>query len=132
MDAGSKALDLLRHPKIDGDAVRTRITEMQDLVFSAQRALGEAEDENRKQRKEIEELEDRIRELSRMSDLGKDFILWNGLYWLNKIPYCPTCWDVDRKTVRLGGPVTMTGEDIWQCPIHKAHIILGLHARPPQ
>jgi hypothetical protein len=29
MDAGAKALDLLRYPKIDGEAVRSKITEMQ-------------------------------------------------------------------------------------------------------
>ena len=57
MDAGSKALDLLRHPKIDDNAVRTKITEMQDLVFSAQRALGEAEEENRSLKRRIEDLQ---------------------------------------------------------------------------
>jgi hypothetical protein len=53
MDAGSKALDLLRHPKIDGEAVRTKIIEMQDLVFSAQRALGDAEEENRDLKRQL-------------------------------------------------------------------------------
>jgi hypothetical protein len=55
LDAGTKALDLLRYPKIDGEAVRNKITEMQDLVFSAQRALGDAEEENRSLKRELED-----------------------------------------------------------------------------
>ena len=116
--------ELLRRPEVDAAEISARLLELQDLMLDARNALSEAEDEKTK-------LEARIAELTRMADFGKDFVLWNGLYWLHKVPYCPTCWDVDRKTVRLGGPVTMTGEDIWQCPIHKAHIMLGLGARPP-
>jgi hypothetical protein len=117
LDVSKLALDLLRRPKIDGEEVRNRLIEMQDLIFSAQRALGDAEQENRDLRRQLENSK-------RMADFGKDFTLAEGLYWRDKYPYCPTCWDVDRKPVRLGGPVyDINVGEIWQCPTHKVHHI---------
>lgn len=116
--------ELVKRPEVDAAEVSARLLELQELILDARNALNEAEDEKNK-------LESRIVELTRMADFGKDFIQWSGLYWHNQFPYCPTCWDVERKPVRLGGPVNMTGEDIWQCPFHKVHIILPLRSRPP-
>ena len=47
MEAGSKALDKLRAPKVDADAIRVEVTAMYDHIESARRALGAAEEENR-------------------------------------------------------------------------------------
>lgn len=55
MEAGSKALDLLLHPKVDPDAVRKEVTAMYALVESARRALGDAEDENRTLRRQLDQ-----------------------------------------------------------------------------
>src|SRR5579862_6296253 len=91
MDAGAKALDLLRHPRIDAEAVRTQITAMQDLVFSAQRALGEAEDENRSLRRAVDELKAQM-------ELTESLVFTENAYW-KKVddktlegPFCSTCW----------------------------------------
>ena len=53
LDASRAALDLLRHPKVDGEQVRTKLIELQDLVHSAQQALGEADDENRMLKRQL-------------------------------------------------------------------------------
>ncbi len=55
LDVSKLALDLLRRPKIDGEEVRNKLIEMQDLIFSAQRALGDAEQENRDLRRQLED-----------------------------------------------------------------------------
>jgi hypothetical protein len=77
LDVSKLALDLLRRPKIDPEEVRNKLIEMQDLIFSAQRALGEAEDENR-------QLNVKIADLARYANLGKDFKLDQGVYWYEK------------------------------------------------
>jgi hypothetical protein len=53
LDACKAALDLLRYPKIDGEQVRTKLIEMQDLIFSAQRELGLAEEDNRELKRQF-------------------------------------------------------------------------------
>jgi hypothetical protein len=122
LDAGTKALDLLRYPKIDGEAVRNKITEMQDLVFSAQRALGDAEEENRSLRRELDEVK-------RMADIGKNFKSELGVYWLAGSSYCPACWDVDRKPVRLGGPIKDGRIKLYTCPLHKVTYTMSWAAK---
>ena len=66
---------------------------MQDLVFSAQRSLSEAEEENRDLRHKLDDREE-LKQLS--ADLEMDIV---GHYYIRKserargiIPYCPTCW----------------------------------------
>jgi hypothetical protein len=118
LDAGTKAIDLLRYPKIDGEAVRTKITEMQDLVFSTQRALGEAEEENRHLRRQLDERE-QMKAVEADLEMEPD-----GQYRYraseraaNKhIPYCPVCWGEHQKLI----PLTPFGEgQAFQCGIHK-------------
>ena len=103
MDVGTKVIDLLRHPKIDGEAVRNSIIEMQDLIFSAQRALGDAEDENRRLRHQLEDREE-LKTIADDLEYQED-----GGYYLrmserakgSTIPYCPVCWNIERKTIPL-------------------------------
>ena len=103
MDSGTKALDLLRTPKIDGEAVRNRITEMQDLVFSAQRALGEAEEDNRQLRRQLDD-----RQVLEALKLDLEYQKDGGFYIRkserdagNPVSYCPVCWGADQKAVPL-------------------------------
>jgi|SRR5579871_439785 len=113
------ALDLLRRPAIDGNAVRDKLIELQDLVFSAQRALGEAEDENRELRRQLDDRK-ALEELSADMEFVED-----GGYWVKKsdqtsrglIPYCNVCW-AGRKAVPLG----KVGEhsDAYFCQIDKS------------
>jgi hypothetical protein len=117
MDAGSKAIDLLRYPKIDGEAVRTRITEMQDLVFSAQRALGEAEDENRNLKRQLDD-QDALRTLEADLEFHQDGgFLRRKSELVRKIdnPVCPLCWEVDRKAA----PLKLVSIGAYKCVLHK-------------
>lgn len=47
MEAGSKALDKLRAPKVDTHSVRIEVTAMYDHIESARRALNDVGEENR-------------------------------------------------------------------------------------
>ena len=110
--------ELLRRQEVDPAEISARLLELQELMLDAKTALAEAQEEKIG-------LEARIAELSRMADFGKDFKSERGVYWHENFPYCPTCWNVDRKPVRLGGPVRdithPSGRNIWTCPVHKAN-----------
>jgi hypothetical protein len=112
--------ELVKRPKVDAAEVSARLLELQELMLDARNALSEAQDEK-------VALENRIAELTSMADIGKDFKSSDGVYWREKFPYCPTCWDVDRKPVRLAGPVFRqnTGHrDVWTCPLHKVEFMI--------
>ena len=103
--------ELVKRPEVDLSEVSARLLELQELMLEARDALNEAQEEKLK-------LEVRIADLSRMSDIGNSFTFDGGLYWFRDFPYCPNCWDVDRKPIRLTGPYGFSNTD-WDCPIHK-------------
>jgi len=87
--------------KLTDEQMRDYLDTLQDKLVDVKTALMEAAEENRT-------LQNRIDELVRYSDIGKEFNSDHGLYWYEGYPYCPTCWDVDRKPVRLAGPTVQT------------------------
>jgi len=110
--------ELVKRPETDASEVLARLLELQELMLDARNALNDAQDEKAK-------LESRITELARMADFGKDFRKAHGVYWHETYPYCPVCWDVDRKPVRLSGPISVPNGgpmDQWTCPFHKQAI----------
>jgi len=113
----SKSLrDLITKPGLNPADIHARLLEIEGLLLDARRSLVDAEEDNRKLQRRIEELE-------RMAEFGKDFKLEEGVYWREGVPYRPVCWDVDRKTVRLGGPTVKPSgffnSMAWECPLHK-------------
>ena len=110
--------ELLTRPKVDAGEISARLQELQDLMLDARTALADAAEEK-------SNFEAKIIELTRMADFGKDFELEEGVYWRDKVPYCPICWDVQRKPVRLSGPdnfpTGFVGTMNWSCSIHKAN-----------
>jgi hypothetical protein len=93
LDVSKLALDLLRHPKIDGEQAGNKLIEMQDLIFSAQRALGDAEDENRLLKRQLDEREE-LKTLRADMDYQEDggFLVRKSERESGKlVPYCATC-----------------------------------------
>lgn len=107
--------ELLKRPEVDPAEISARLLELQELMLDARSALAEAQEDNAK-------LQTQVDELSRMADFGATFSSANGVYWHDGFPYCPVCWEVDRKPVRLGGPVPPYGSAFqdWTCPFHKS------------
>jgi hypothetical protein len=117
LDVSKLVLDLLRRPNVDGQAVRDKLLELQDLIFSAQRALGDAEEENRQLRRQ---LDDRVALKALEEDLE---FCSDGAFLRRKSevakrldnPYCPACWGEKRLAVPLA-PMEVTG--YYRCPLH--------------
>jgi hypothetical protein len=114
--------EIVKRQDFDPGEVSARLLELQDLMLDARTALTDAADEKVK-------LEVQIGDLTRMADFGSEFKFVEGVYWREKFPYCPVCWDTERKPTRLGGPVHLPGQGyIWQCPFHKPQYVLrGMH-----
>lgn len=118
LDVSKIVLDLLRHPDVDGQKVRDKLLELQDLVFSAQRALGEAEEENRQLRRQLDD-QGALRLLEADLEFCQD-----GAFLRRKSemvrnvdnPYCPVCWGEKRLTIALA-PMNVKG--YYRCPIHE-------------
>jgi hypothetical protein len=103
--------------KLTDEEMKDYLETLQDKLVDVKTALADADDENR-------QLKNELQEAKRMADFGAEFSTGEGLYWRDNFPYCPSCWDIERKPMRLGGPVhdPHVGE-IWQCPVHKVHHI---------
>lgn len=102
LDVSKVALDELRHPKVDWEAVRNRLIEMQDLVISTQRSLAEAEDENRQLKRKLED-----RESLKALEADMNFVIDGGFFVRKSesdkgvIAYCPLCWKKDTLAIPL-------------------------------
>ena len=88
-------------------------------MLDAQRALGDAEEENRQLKRTFEEMQ-------RVSDFGKAFTFSEGVYWHREYPYCPNCSDAGHKPTRLNGPYRIANTPSgykareWICPLHSS------------
>ena len=131
---GAELLKTLRtaltDPEIDHAEVINRLIEIQGLILDAQSALVDAQAEKQAWQTEKQGLQSEIAALKRVAEIGKNFKSAHGVYWHEKQPYCPVCWDVDRKPVRLGGPIReKIGRDPqWTCPLHKSVFTLHYNA----
>jgi hypothetical protein len=112
----------LARQQIKPEEVPARLMELQQHILSMQAILHDLAEENRT-------LSRRVEELQRSADFGKEFKFEDGVYWYRDYPYCPNCWDVDRKPIRLTGPYGMTNAD-WDCPIHRAKFYLKKYYKP--
>src|ERR1035441_3285679 len=102
----------LARQQIKPEEIPARLMELQQHILSMQAIVHDLAEENWT-------LTSRIEELQRSADFGKDFTFEEGVYWHREFPYCPNCWDADRKPIRLNGPYKIPTSDkkVWDCPI---------------
>ena len=99
-DLIKSARELLTRPDVNPAEVQARLLELQALMLEAQRALGDAEEENRSLKREVEQLKEQ-------ASAAASLEFAEAVYWRrdpqNRLdgPYCPTCWDDNRKLIRL-------------------------------
>ena len=118
LDVAKLLMDKLHGPDVDVHDVRAKVQEMLIHVVNAQVALGEAQ-------VEISELRHQVDERNRIENFGNAFVFEEGMYWYRDYPYCPNCWDSDRKPIRLDSPyATNTSNTAWNCSQHKSKYYL--------
>ena len=111
----------LARGQVKQEEVPARLMELQQHILSMQAVVHDLAEENRRLHIQVEEFE-------RSADFGKDFKFEWGVYWREKYPYCPICWDSHRKPTRLSGPlvqaVASPGMMIWTCSVDKGQFSL--------
>ncbi|SRR6266496_340871 len=111
--------ELLKREKIDRTEILEKVSAIQESLYEAREALGNAQDEKR-------ELNRQIEEFKRLSDIGADMeYVHDGGFYIRKsekiagrsIPYCPLCWTAGKALVPLNPG---SGEGFYHCDIHKS------------
>lgn len=92
-----EVLNLSGAPQINKRTIQEKLDEMMVPVKDAQMALEKAD-------VEITSLRASLHQIQRVQGFGDDFILAERLYWYKGFPYCPQCWDHDRKLTPMNGP----------------------------
>lgn len=88
-----------------------------DLIkkgYEAQQALYESLEENQK-------LKERVKQLENDLEISKELVFRNKLYYMegDDIPFCPRCWEGNRKMIHLKG--VEFAVDRYNCPECKQH-----------
>lgn len=103
-------------PDVNPGDVQARLVELQSLMLDAQRALGDAEEEDRNLRAQLAAKE-RLEEIEADLEFATD-----GRFWVRKsekdtalIPYCPVCWGKEKQLVVMGA---YKYPGVYKCSVH--------------
>ena len=88
------------------------IIDLQNGVLGLQSHVSDLQHENTSLKQHIAELE------SAASD-SAELTFRDRLYWKqgDDVPFCPICWDNDRKQIHLSGPSRVEGVTVWDCEV---------------
>lgn len=121
LELAKDVLGLSGAPEINKRTIQEKLDEMMVPVKDAQAALKSAD-------VEIASLRASLDEIKRVEGFGKDFILEERLYWYKGFPYCPQCWNHDRKLTPMNGPWREPWAfwlEHWGCSIHQSNFVTG-------
>src|ERR1700732_5284134 len=107
LDVAKLLMDKLNTPEVDVHDVRLKVQEMLIHTVNAQIALGDANnslhiaaEENRELKREIQKLRDSKATTEGLVFADEVCLRWKSDGVLDG-PFCPACWDIDSKLVRL-------------------------------
>lgn len=120
-DLVRRALELVKREDLNREEISARLLELQGLLLETRQALSDSADENKT-------LLAKNADLQRYADIGNQFTFSEGVFWHEDYPYCPNCWQIDRKPVRLDGPSGIANTE-FRCPIHKSIYISQKYER---
>lgn len=93
--------------------------EAQEKIMDLRVAAVDLQEENLRLREQVKQLDEQLRLTSAMV-FKKPFYYHDG----DDTPYCPVCWEKDRKSIHLNGPTGDHGH--YLCPVCKYdHFIKG-------
>lgn len=107
LDVTRIILDGLNRPQIDASDVRMKVQEMLIHVVNAQIALSEAQSALHDSAEKNRQLQAQITDLETTGAIQDSLVFGDEVYLRRKLdgsfegPFCPACWDVDGKLVRL-------------------------------
>ena len=123
LEVTAKVTDMAQSPETKMTDVRGKLHEMLIHAASALTVLNEAQIE-------IFELRHQLDDRNRLKELGSNLTFDEGVYWYREYPYCPNCWEVDQKPMRMAGPTqsSYSRDNVYDfaCHIHRFnHSVTG-------
>src|SRR5689334_22424323 len=90
------------------EVVNAELIKLNGIILEMQEQLRQAH-------AEITGLTNRLNEVGRLLEFRDElqFRAETGVYWKGEWPYCPNCWEGNRKPVRL----QEMANGIWSCPM---------------
>ncbi len=115
--------DLAQHEK--GTELRNQVIQLQSQLLELQSELLSFQQENADLRAKVSQAE------KALQPDGKP-VYDENVYWLERDgqrdgPYCPTCYDADRRFIRLNPGAT---KGTYSCCFHKASFRTGEYEQP--
>jgi hypothetical protein len=107
VDVAKIIMDKLNHPEVDVHDVRTQVQEMLIHVVHAQIALSDAQSTVHAAEEVNQQLREKITTLKEAQSVRDSLVFGDEVYVRRKGdgtfdgPFCPACWDIDGKLVRL-------------------------------
>ena len=106
--------ELSNNPEMKPDLILARLGEVQNLLLDSRTALADVDEENRKLKRQIEELTEKLNKKGKIKP-------GSGVYWLERedgtledTPLCPICYVKDGKE----GFLAHEKGEYWWCYIH--------------
>jgi hypothetical protein len=133
LDVAKLLMDRLNAPEVDVHDIRLKVQEMLIHTVNAQIALGDANnglhiaaEENRELKRKIQKLRDSKATTEGLIFADEVYLRWKSEGVLDG-PFCPACWDIDTKLVRLKLARTNPSEGCpdgkpcrrYDCVVHK-------------
>lgn len=117
LDLIKGARELLKGDKIDREKILERLSALQEALYQAREALGDAQEENRRLKAQVAET-DRLHNITADLFMVPDYQFYIRLTEKSagqNIPYCPICWGETQKLI----PLVPTSNNGYNCMLHK-------------
>lgn len=115
LDIVKAVREALKQKKLTSEQILEQLVALQDRLVDVNTALADADDENRRLKREIEDLKAQLqrRQFLRENYEFRDNMVWNR--GAREGPYCPVCFEADDKLVHLQD----LGDQCYDCTIHR-------------
>jgi len=92
--------------------------ELYRQILDLQGEIMELTQANREYQKQVEVLQEKLEQIGQMT-FQSPFYFQNG----DDVPYCPRCWEFDKRAIHLSEPVHVAAGPRYACPQCKNVII---------
>lgn len=92
--------------------------EAQEKIMELREAVIELQDENADLKRNVKELEEKLRFRSSLTFRSPFYFAER-----DEVPYCPKCWEADKKAIHLLPPVNVVAGMRYDCAQCKSHIV---------
>ena len=99
--------------------------ELYQQILDLQGEIMDLTQVNREFQKQVQELQEKLTQVGQMT-FRSPFYFQNG----DDVPYCPRCWEADKRAIHYPEPFRAVAGPIYTCPQCKHDIVHPRRQRP--